>query len=110
MHTAMPSVSIIKARPFTNRARCALVKEADAYACDRLMARVGADRGVDYHPLWAQGTQDDTELAKPMQNPVADLINIPPRNNFNFSAGPKDTTIYVLDLQPVIPLRRNLPS
>jgi hypothetical protein len=56
-------------------------------------------------PLWTQGTQDDTELAKQTQNPVADLISVPLQNNFNFGAGPKDATIYVLNVQPVIPLR-----
>jgi hypothetical protein len=36
---------------------------------------------------------------------VADLISVPLQNNFNFGAGPKDATIYVLNVQPVIPLR-----
>jgi hypothetical protein len=55
----------------------------------------------------AAGAADDsdTELAKKTQNPVADLISVPFQNNFNFSAGPKDATIYVLNVQPVIPLR-----
>jgi hypothetical protein len=56
-------------------------------------------------PLWAQGTQDDTELAKKTQNPVADLISVPLQNNFNFVAGTKDQTIYVFNVQPVIPLK-----
>jgi hypothetical protein len=55
----------------------------------------------------AAGAADDsdTELAKKTQNPVADLISVPFQNNFNFGAGPKDATIYVLNVQPVIPLR-----
>jgi hypothetical protein len=53
-------------------------------------------------PLWAQ--QDATELAKQTQNPVADLISLPFQHNFNFGAGTKDATIYVLNVQPVIPL------
>jgi hypothetical protein len=56
-------------------------------------------------PLWAQKSQDATELAKKTQNPVADLISVPLQNDFNFSAGPNDQTIYVLNVQPVIPLR-----
>ena len=36
---------------------------------------------------------------------MADLISVPLQNNFNFSAGPNDATIYVLDVQPVIPLK-----
>lgn len=51
----------------------------------------------------AQG-QDESELAKKTQNPVADLISVPFQNNFNFGAGSKDRIIYVLNVQPVIPL------
>jgi hypothetical protein len=54
-------------------------------------------------PLWAQ--QDETALAKKTQNPVADLISVPFQNNFNFGAGTNDATIYVLNVQPVIPLK-----
>lgn len=48
--------------------------------------------------------QDETELAKKTQNPVADLISVPLQNNWNFGAGfhHKDT-IYILNVQPVIP-------
>jgi hypothetical protein len=54
-------------------------------------------------PLGAQ--QDETELAKRAQNPVADLISVPFQSNFNVGAGTEDATIYVLNVQPVIPLR-----
>jgi hypothetical protein len=49
--------------------------------------------GLITAPLWAQGKQDDTELAKKTQNPVADLISVPLQNNFNFSVGTRDATI-----------------
>ena len=55
-------------------------------------------------PLWA-AEESASELAKKTQNPVADLISVPFQNNFNFSAGPNDATIYVLNVQPVIPLK-----
>jgi hypothetical protein len=57
--------------------------------------------------ICAAGAADDsnTELAKKTQNPVADLISVPLQNNFNLSAGPNDATIYVLNVQPVIPLK-----
>ena len=43
--------------------------------------------------------QDDTELAKKTQNPVADLISVPLQNNWNFGAGVgHDKTIYVLNI------------
>ena len=48
--------------------------------------------------------QDETELAKKTQNPVADLISVPLQSNFNFGAGSKDRTVYILNVQPVIPI------
>jgi hypothetical protein len=54
-------------------------------------------------PLGAQ--EDETELAKRAQNPVADLISVPLQHHFNFGAGAEDATVYVLNVQPVIPFR-----
>jgi hypothetical protein len=54
-------------------------------------------------PMWAVEEQDKTELAKKLQNPVADLISVPFQNNFNFGVGPEDKMQYVLNIQPVIP-------
>jgi hypothetical protein len=46
------------------------------------------------------------ELAKQTQNPVADLISVPLQSNWNFGAGVNhNKTIYVLNVQPVIPIR-----
>ena len=45
-----------------------------------------------------------TELAKKTQNPVADLISVPFQSNFNFNTGTKGATVYVLNVQPVIPI------
>ena len=47
--------------------------------------------------------QDESELAKKTQNPVADLISVPLQSNFNFGAGSKEKMIYILNVQPVIP-------
>jgi hypothetical protein len=48
---------------------------------------------------------NDEELAKQTQNPVADLISVPLQNNFNFGAGfNHNKMIYVLNVQPVIPI------
>jgi hypothetical protein len=45
------------------------------------------------------------ELAKETQNPVADLISVPLQSNFNFGAGVHaNKMIYVLNIQPVIPI------
>ncbi len=46
-----------------------------------------------------------TELAKQTQNPVADLISVPFQNNFNFNTGPEKRTVWVLNVQPVIPIK-----
>lgn len=63
-----------------------------------LMAILGA-------PLFAAEEQSAADLAKKVQNPVADLISVPFQNNFNFDVGPKDDLQYVLNIQPVIPFR-----
>ena len=49
-------------------------------------------------------SEDETELAKKTQNPVADLISVPFQNNLNFKAGTRDDMVYVLNVQPVIPI------
>jgi hypothetical protein len=51
--------------------------------------------------------ESETELAKKTQNPVADLISVPLQSNFNFNAGTKERTVYVLNVQPVIPIKLN---
>ena len=48
-------------------------------------------------------SSDDAELAKKLQNPVADLISIPLQNNWDFGVGPADAMRYTLNVQPVIP-------
>jgi hypothetical protein len=54
----------------------------------------------------AEAADDEaTELAKKTQNPVADLISVPFQNNFNFGVGPKDKMVWILNVQPVIPIR-----
>jgi hypothetical protein len=56
-------------------------------------------------PLQAAEEETATELAKKTQNPVADLISVPFQNNFNFGVGPNNVTQYVLNVQPVIPIK-----
>jgi hypothetical protein len=46
-----------------------------------------------------------TDLAKQTQNPVADLISVPFQNNFNFNTGPEKRSVWVLNVQPVIPIK-----
>lgn len=56
------------------------------------------------HARAAGAAEDDTELAKKTQNPVADLISVPFQSNFNFNTGSKDATVFILNVQPVIPI------
>ena len=44
------------------------------------------------------------ELAKQSQNPIANLISVPLQNNFYFGTGSKNRTVYVGNLEPVIPI------
>jgi len=53
----------------------------------------------------AADDESATELAKKTQNPIADLISVPLQSNFNFNVGTKDATVYVLNVQPVIPIK-----
>ena len=74
----------------------------------RVMSRVGLTMllglmlACDPRPGWAE---DDGDLAKKTQNPVADLISVPFQNNVNFGVGPQDDVQYILNVQPVIPFR-----
>ena len=54
-------------------------------------------------PPPSSGEESETALAKKTQNPVADLISVPFQNNFNFQTGPNDKTVWVVNVQPVIP-------
>jgi hypothetical protein len=49
-------------------------------------------------------SSDQAELAKKLQNPVADLISVPLQNNWDFGIGPADAMRYFVNIQPVIPV------
>jgi len=49
----------------------------------------------------AAGSSQDAELAKELQNPVADLITLPLESRFDFGGGNK--LRYTLNIQPVLP-------
>lgn len=51
--------------------------------------------------VYAQENQE--ELAKKAQNPIANMISLPIQNNTNFGLGPYDRNQNVLNIQPVIP-------
>jgi hypothetical protein len=45
----------------------------------------------------------EAELAKKLQNPVANLISVPIQNNWDFGIGPANAMQYTANIQPVIP-------
>ena len=47
-------------------------------------------------PLWAQ---DQTELAKKLQSPVANLISVPIQNNWDFGIGSANAMRYTANIQ-----------
>jgi len=51
--------------------------------------------------------QDAAELAKAVQNPIANLISVPIQWNINFDAGPLERTQHVVNVQPVLPFELN---
>jgi hypothetical protein len=46
----------------------------------------------------------EAELAKKLQNPVASLISVPIQNNWDFGIGPAHAMKYTANIQPVIPV------
>src|SRR5664279_3117058 len=49
------------------------------------------------------GKAQEAELAKKLQNPVANLISVPIQNNWDFGIGPANAMRYTANIQPVIP-------
>ena len=45
----------------------------------------------------------EADLAKKLQNPVANLISVPIQNNWDFGLGPANAMQYTAKIQPVIP-------
>ncbi|MGP1346361.1 MAG: transporter [Phycisphaerales bacterium] len=58
-------------------------------------------------PTNASAAPDHGDLAKKLQNPVADLISIPLQFNYDNGFGPKDADRYTLNIQPVISISLN---
>jgi hypothetical protein len=55
----------------------------------------GSEKGAD---------DSQAELAKKLNNPVANLISVPIQNNWDFGIGPADAMKYTANIQPVIPV------
>lgn len=52
----------------------------------------------------ADEASQQAELAKKLQNPIADLISAPIQNNWDFGIGPADAMRYTVNVQPIIPI------
>jgi len=50
---------------------------------------------------------EDTDLAKKLSNPVADLISLPIQGNYDFGIGVGDGSRWTTNIQPVIPMGLN---
>ena len=50
---------------------------------------------------------DEAELAKKLQNPVASLISVPLQSNWDFGIGAANAMRYLVNVQPVIPFSLN---
>lgn len=56
----------------------------------------------------AARAESDAQLAQELTNPVADLIQVPFQNNFDWGGGPRNSAYrYTLNVQPVIPFSLN---
>lgn len=58
-------------------------------------------------PADAASGNNDTDLAKKLSNPVADLISIPFQFNYDEGVGPSDAGVWKLNVQPVVPFTLN---
>ena len=64
---------------------------------------------LSVHAATPPPTEEDqqTELAKKLNNPVADLISVPFQNNFLYNVGPDNGFRELTNFQPVIPFELN---
>jgi hypothetical protein len=75
-----------------------------------LCASAGSAEEPATKPVPPQDKEADTKkLAQASQNPIANLINVPFQFNFGGGIGPYERTQFVLNLQPVIPIRLKGP-
>ena len=69
-----------------------------------LSPRVLADESNVTSQTNAPPAEDEqADLAKKLQNPVANLVSVPIQNNWDFGIGPADAMKYTANIQPVIP-------
>jgi len=82
-----------------------MIKPRELFFLLSIVFLLGALEAQAAEPQQPTGQEDSEGLVKQAQNPVADLISVPFRNNYNFAAGPKHNHMcYLLNIQPVIPV------
>ncbi|WP_240359974.1 neuromedin U [Pyxidicoccus caerfyrddinensis] len=66
------------------------------------------DPAAREQPAGEGGAAEEQDLAKDVQNPVANLISVPLQDNVDFGIGPSNRTRNTLNIQPVIPVSLTL--
>ena len=57
--------------------------------------------------VWAAQPENEADLAKKLNNPVADLISVPMKLDWDTGIGPNDANRSTYVVQPVIPFTLN---
>lgn len=83
----------------------ALASEAGTLGFNTLLASELQDANESGVP--GSGGVGGTDLAKKLQNPVADLVSVPLQFNYDEGFGPDDASRLTLNIQPVIPFSLN---
>ena len=83
--------------PLDARERCRGMKTSWSVGICLALATVAALAPAE------EGGDSEAELAKKLQNPVANLISVPIQNNWDFGIGPSNAMRYLVNVQPVIP-------
>lgn len=72
------------------------------------MSLAARAQGTDARTVDQGAQKDAAEIAKQLQNPVANILSVPFQSNFDFGGGPEDDGFrYTLNIQPIIPVSLN---
>jgi len=79
-----------------------------AWVAVNFMPLAAIAQGTGTHSVDKGAQNDAAEIAKQLQNPVANIISVPFQSNFDFGGGPDDDGFrYTLNVQPIIPFSLN---